>query len=176
MRVEYSSSIALVSYIVWATIYGYFALRFDSDPETCIADDRDVRATGASTGTDVGDRFRTCFEWLFYLSLTLMTISLSMACCKSDSIRKCLGTVGIVAQWGLTGLVLFLFISRLRHSGQVCSGDFLGEHDSTDGYLIQQGLFIKVVFFLFIGSLIICTTCVCMGLAFFGAKKRTQGN
>ena len=43
-RVEYSSTIALVSYIVWAIIYGYFALRFDDDPEVCMAtDSKDVR-------------------------------------------------------------------------------------------------------------------------------------
>ena len=162
---------------MWASVYGIFALRFDSDPETCLADDsKDIRMQSVSTGTDVGDRFRTCFEWLFYLSLTLMTISLTITCCKNETLRKCLATLGVISHWGLTGLVLFLFISRFRHSGKVCSGDFLGDNDSTDGYLIQQGLFIKVMFFLFIGSLVVCTVCVCMGLTFFAGKKKTQGN
>ena len=44
LRVEYSSTIALGSYIVWALIYGYFALRFDDDPEVCMAkDSKDIR-------------------------------------------------------------------------------------------------------------------------------------
>ena len=37
MRVEYSAAVALASYAVWTAIYGWFALRFDDDPEKCFA-------------------------------------------------------------------------------------------------------------------------------------------
>ena len=133
LQVEYSSSIALCSYIVWASIYGYFALGFDSDPDVCVAsDNKDVKvASSASDGTDVGTRFRHCFEWLFYLSVLMMTISLTIACCKSAGLRKAFGVIGMLAQWALTIIVLVLLISRFRHSGRVCSGDFLGDNDST---------------------------------------------
>ena len=85
LQIEYSSSIALFSYVVWSAIYGYFALGFDSDPDSCVSsDDKDVKVASTTLdGTDVGSRFRHCFEWLFYLSVSMMTISLTIACCKS---------------------------------------------------------------------------------------------
>ena len=38
---------------------------------------------------------------------------------------------------------IFLFYVRLQHSGKVCSGDFLEANDSRDGFLIEQGRFVK---------------------------------
>ena len=127
---------------MWTTIYGYFALRFDSDPEVCIAtDSADLRVANADTGdenaVDVGARFRTCFDILFYLSLTMLTISLVISIIQAQAVRKFLAVLGFITQFSLPFCVLFLFVSRFRHSGKVCSGDYLGENDSTEGYLIQ---------------------------------------
>ena len=173
LRVEYSSTVALASYIVWSAIYGYFALRFDSDPEVCIASEtKDVRiAKGTSSiaedETDVGERFRNCFDVLFFLSAYLMTISLVISCIKNETFRKCLAIIGALAQYALTITVIVLFVSRFRHTGRVCSGDYLKEHDPEEGYLIQQGLFIKVVFIFFAVSLVVCCVCLCIGLTLF---------
>ena len=41
-------------------------------------------------------------------------------------------------------------IARLRHSGRVCSGDFLKKNDKTEGYLIGQGMGLYVYFVLII--------------------------
>mmetsp|Transcript_1371 Transcript_1371/g.1875 ORF Transcript_1371/g.1875 Transcript_1371/m.1875 type:complete len:114 (+) Transcript_1371:326-667(+) len=42
----------------------------------------------------------------------------------------------------LTNLMLFFF--RFVHSGRVCSGDYLDpKSDSTQGYLLSQGSFVK---------------------------------
>lgn len=38
---------------------------------------------------------------------------------------------------------IFAFYVRTQHSGKVCSGDFLDVNDSREGYLIEQGRFIK---------------------------------
>ena len=97
-RVEYSSTIALFSYIVWASIYGYFALRFDSDPEVCMASDsRDTKEANAGTAdsVNVGARFRTTFNILFYLSLLMLTLSLFISLIKVDGLRKFFVAVGI---------------------------------------------------------------------------------
>ena len=55
---------------------------------------------------------------------------------------------------------------RYQHSGQVCSGDFLQENDSTDGYLIEQGNLISVIWYIFVTFcwLIVASGCYCVYL------------
>ena len=141
MRVEYSAAIALASYAVWTAIYGWFALRFDDDPETCFASptsDQRIRNSNSATenDTDVGQRFRICFMVLFYTSLCCLVVSLVISLIRSQSLQKCMSILAAIAQYALTFCVLFLFVTRFRHTGRVCSGDFLKDTDSTEGYLI----------------------------------------
>ena len=144
MKVEFSSRFAFASYIVWASIYGFFALRYDSDPEACWATDaKDVKvphdeADGAVAdgAVDVGWRFRTSFDILFFSSLAMMVISLVITCIRVEPLRKCLAVIGAIAQYALTLVVLSLFVNRFRHSGKVCSGDYLEAGAAKDGYLI----------------------------------------
>ena len=140
MRVEYSAAIALVSYAVWTAIYGWFALHFDDDPEACFAsnasDQRLITNINPEHDTDVGSTFRTCFSVLFYTSLACLFVSLVISCVKSETLQKCLSILAALAQYSLTFCVLFLFVTRYRHPGRVCSGDFLKDTDSEEGYLI----------------------------------------
>ena len=38
---------------------------------------------------------------------------------------------------------IYGFICRFTHTGEVCSGDYLSDKDSIDGYLMSQGWFMK---------------------------------
>ena len=47
--------------------------------------------------------------------------------------------VGVLAHWVMGFATLAALIIRFQHSGKVCSGDYLEENESTEGYLIDQG-------------------------------------
>ena len=68
--------------------------------------------------------------------------------------------------WGLASWC-YLFVHRLNHEGEVCSGDFLGYNASHEGYLINTGLFIiffwRIAVFGIIGGGL---TAVCFGLCY----------
>ena len=53
---------------------------------------------------------------------------------------------------------VFAFYNRLSHAGRVCSGDYLEDGDSTAGFLIMQGLFIKYAIVALLGALTIAVT------------------
>ena len=85
---------------------------------------------------DVGSRFRICFMVLFYSSLACLFVSLVVSCVRSEALQKCLSILAAIGQYTLTLCVLFLFVTRYRHTGRVCSGDFLKDTDSEEGYLV----------------------------------------
>ena len=80
----------------------------------------------------------------------------------SDIIRKLMFLMLALMNYGVIFAWVFLFYVRMQHSGKVCSGDYLEESDSREGYLIEQGRFIKfamiAIFTLFMTavSLILC--------------------
>ena len=67
--------VAIVYGAFWAIIFGFYALRYDDDPEVCLAsDESDFRiiqsdTTDSSTYEDVGMRFRLVFSVSFYAAL-----------------------------------------------------------------------------------------------------------
>ena len=65
--------IAIANGILWAAVFGFFALRYDSDPEQCFAsDDQTSRITKPVEDEeydDVGYRFRLVFTISFYASV-----------------------------------------------------------------------------------------------------------
>ena len=50
---------------------------------------------------------------------------------------------------------IYAFTCRFTHSGEVCSGDFLDDKESTDGYLLSQGMFIKWFGYFFLAVLVL---------------------
>ena len=65
--------VAIMNGIFWACIFGFYALRFDGDPEVCLAsDDQDLRVdkpVADGEYEDVGYRFRLVFSVSFYAAL-----------------------------------------------------------------------------------------------------------
>ena len=67
----------MVYNMIFVAVFGFFALRQDSDPEDCtaVADDNKLAASLKSEGEEdadsvnVGYRFRLCFEVLFLTHL-----------------------------------------------------------------------------------------------------------
>ena len=156
-------SIAIANGILWALIFGFFALRYDSDPEQCLAsDDQNSIITKPQADEeyeDVGYRFRLVFTISFYASVFQIVSAAVSGLIKSDIVY----TVLFMGN-GLMVFVMFMtwiyaFICRFSHSGMVCSGDYLKPNESSEGYLTSQGFFIKWFGYLFL-TVIIASACM----------------
>mmetsp|Transcript_39540 Transcript_39540/g.51788 ORF Transcript_39540/g.51788 Transcript_39540/m.51788 type:complete len:192 (+) Transcript_39540:26-601(+) len=147
---QYSAGLLMMN-CFWALVFGYFALRFDSDPETCEASDiNDFRWGRASNFQreerfiDVGFRFRLTLT-IAFASYAMMTVLGSLSyVITSDTIRKLLFFVLALVNYAVFFAWIFAFYVRVQHSGKVCSGDYLDSNDSREGFLIEQGRFIKI--------------------------------
>ena len=108
--------------------------------------------------SDVGERFRKCFLLFFCLCCfqIVMFIFISL-----NVLSKPLTVMTILASYAYALIWIYLIIMRFSHSGKICSGDFLKEDEPTDGYLIEQGMFIRGVFYFFIYAFVIggCIAC-----------------
>ena len=114
-------------YIVWACIYGFFALRYDTDPEACYADaDSDKPLKYPSLHSqDVGQVFRFCFNWFFFLTLGQIAVAASTHCFKNQNMRQLLFLLMLLSSYAFISLWGYAIYTRFTHEGRVCSGDFL---------------------------------------------------
>ena len=135
--------------LLLAVIYAYFSLGIDNDPQACwapnslketeIVEEQQVRIFGDEGYDDVGDQFRTCFDVMFYVTWAqLIAISIRTLVLGDDQRSKA------KARYTDKVLILIFFVCRIasfvititalryryRHSGQVCSGDFLEATDA----------------------------------------------
>ena len=62
---------------------------------------------------------------------------------SSDPVRKLMFLLLALMNYAVVFAWIFAFYVRMQHSGKVCSGDFLEDSESREGYLIEQGRFIK---------------------------------
>ena len=94
---------ALVNFIIWGIVYGYFALRYDDDPEVCYAaNGKYVRISesklAGSTITNVGDRFRICFQIFFFVCLLqLVMVTFMQIVSGKEGLRRGLSLLTIFA-------------------------------------------------------------------------------
>ena len=69
-------------------------------------------------------------------------------------------------------LVLLIALSfRFSHAGRVCSGDYLVASDPPEGYLIEQGFFLKLHAFLLIAMAISLIVCGCFEACVTGDRN-----
>ena len=146
---------------VSAALSGYFALRYDEDGESCFAND-DSNAL-AFDGLDVGERWRTIFEALFYTNVGMLIVVTLSYMMSDSSFRHNLYQLISVGRT-INGCVwLFALYTRVAHSGRVCAGDFLDidafSYEPQSGYLIQQGLYLKCMLVLAAFSICLALTC-----------------
>ena len=113
--------------------------------------------------TDVGHRFYKIFTVTFWSSMIIL-IGGMLNIIQHREIRVLAKGVAALAYW-VTILTLAIGIAmRYMHSGKVCSGDFLEENSSTDGYLIEQGKMFKVLFYIFV---VFMSVGCCLGIFSF---------
>ena len=94
--------------------------------------------------------------FLSYLALVILG-ALSYVV-SQDTLRKIIFTGIALLNYIVSFTWVFAFYNRLTHAGRVCSGDFLDEGDSTKGFLIMQGLFLKIMI---VGLLALMCMAVC---------------
>ena len=58
----------VVTSFCWAFVFGYFALGYTTDPESCYASD-DSNFINVAKVNDVGEKFRIVFIILFYTNV-----------------------------------------------------------------------------------------------------------
>ena len=140
---QYSPGLLLLN-CFWMLVFGYFAMRFDSDPEQCEASDENDYRFGLSKNhtaevrnIDVGLRFRLIFGIAFYAYLTMTLIGAATYCLTSDAVRKLAFLILALMNYAVVFAWVFAFYVRLQHSGKVCSGDYLEDFESREGYLLE---------------------------------------
>ncbi len=89
---QYSPGLLLLN-CFWTLVFGYFALRLDSDPEDCEASDiNDYRfqtlvSKHEERYIDIGFRFRLIFEVAFFAYMAMTLIGSATYVVSSDSVR-----------------------------------------------------------------------------------------
>ena len=119
----------------WAVVLGYFALRYDSDPEVCMAtDENDLKfKTGKDIDryVDVGEEFRLFFDVAFYGYLAQIALGTFSYTNLDKIMREFVFLLIVLLSYAIFVAWIWGFYCRMSHSGQVCSGDFLEDGAST---------------------------------------------
>ena len=71
------------------------------------------------------------------------------------------------------GVLVVLLVAlkfRFAHAGSVCSGDFLEASEPPEGYLVEQGFFLKMQAFLMAALVVSITICGCFEAAVTGQR------
>ena len=162
----------LINSLLLGTMYGYFALNFDGDPNDCYANgesddrvDQDEASRKSMLSTvNVGGTFSVLFKVLFFMTLVEVCISLfaySISVHHTKAQAKPVFKFAVFT-YAMASLIevfiwIYLFILRFSHEGQVCSGDFLPRSKPQTGYVTAHGRCIKVVA-IFVS---VCFCCLC---------------
>jgi len=133
-----------------ALVWGYFALRMDSDPESCIASTKDdyFYSEGDKTTIDVGATWRYIEEIVFYGYVgTILLATLSYQASVEFSLL--LVFIGQIAQLVCAYYAFWAYYIRSQHSGRFCAGDSINTVKGSDNLLASQGLFFLINLWLF---------------------------
>ena len=100
-------------------MFGYFALRLDSDPEGCEASDENDYRFGVSTNkkeerfVDIGTRYRLTFEVAFFAYLSMTVIGSTTYIISSDPVRKLMFLILALMNYAVVFAWVFLFYVRM---------------------------------------------------------------
>ena len=141
---------------LFISVYSYFALGFDDDPDSCIANENvdenhkleKSELKHLKSYDDVGADMRFGFRWLLVLVLLELLGFFAIRYYfvmeeRKWKVRMFLQRPVLLAQavaW------VYLFVVRFKETGSICSGAYLEDQDSDRGYLLEMGLFIKFMF------------------------------
>ena len=169
--------------VICAVFYGYVALDYDTDPASCIASEEfEKRVVFQGTPEewagitideekyiDVGARFTRVFDICFWASIFILISGVIHTIFRHKFVRIPARTAVVMAQWTLFVTVVVGLFSRFAHTGKVCSGDFLADAESTEGYLVTQGTMLSVILYIW-GTLMGLGLCIGL-VAFFLATS-----
>ena len=82
--------------------------------------------------------------------MVILICGIAHTCSRKKIVRLPARTFAVLGQWSLFITILAGVIIRFSHSGRVCSGDFLGEAESTEGYMVTQGTMLAALLYLWI--------------------------
>ena len=167
--------------LICTLFYGYVALDYDSDPESCIAtNEYEKRVVFQGTSEewegitidedkyiDVGERFGRVFDACFYASLVLLISGMIHTVTRHKYARLGARAAVVMAQWTIFVSIIMGLVSRFMHTGKVCSGDYLADDMSTEGYMMTQGLMLSLVLYTWLTVLVmgVCAALIALFLA-----------
>ena len=144
LSVDYNREYPMGSIIVnifWGIVLGYFALRFDNDPEVCMAtDENDIKFKKGNIEDkyiDVGEEFRWFFEIAFFGYVAHIALGMFTYLKLDRIIRHAVFFIITLLSYAIFMAWIWGFYCRMSHSGRVCSGDFLDDNESDKGFLIE---------------------------------------
>ena len=162
-----------MNFIGFLIIYGYFAFGFADNFATCYAKSRGGTTridedNAKSDDVDVSSNFQFGFFQLFLMTiLQAVGLVLNHIYIDKEDIRQgfLLLLVWPSVIWGLV-CWCYLFVHRLSHAGEVCSGDYLGDKKdvSSEGYLIDTGLFILFIWRVICLFVIACVLAIILAI------------
>ena len=97
---------------------------------------------------DIGLRFGNVFDFCFYAAVILAVCGVAHTVFKNRMVRLPARTLSVMAMWTMFLSTLVGIFMRFSHGGKVCSGDYLGETESTEGYLVAQGNMLAGILYL----------------------------
>ena len=100
------------------------------------------------------------FQIAFVAYASMTIIGSATYVISSDAFRKLMFLILALMNYAVVFAWIFAFYVRMQHSGKVCSGDFLEDSDSREGYLIEQGRFIKYASICFLTLFTVAVTIV----------------
>ena len=116
---QYSPGLLLLN-CFWTLVFGYFALRLDSDPEDCEAsDEQDYRfGIGGSTRHEerfinVGWRYRLTFQIAFFSYLAMTVIGSATYVVSSDLVRQLMFLILALMNYAVVFAWIFAFYVRM---------------------------------------------------------------
>ena len=144
-----------INLVLTLSIYGYFAFGIADDGTSCMGpEDENLthRLTDEPNKGDyeeVGDGFRFGFALLFFNTLLQALILFAIHFWNLlEQLQSLVYVVMATILWSfITWLNLWMF--RRTHEGMVCSGEFLEDNESQDGYLVETGRFLYFTYWPF---------------------------
>ena len=158
---------------LWCIIFSVFAFGFDTDPETCLADNKndilpyrfpfideqieadtssdysmDISGPAPDKNPDIVD-VAVRFKFFFYTGFLLSCIQLGIAIVVifvrhlENWFKKLSELLSTLAGFSILLLWIYGFTVRYMHSGCECSGDFIVSKNKAKNLLYVEGMFLK---------------------------------
>jgi len=161
MYAEYNSryhSSMMGGSVIMALVWGYFALRIDHDPESCVASTKDdyFYSDGDDTTMDVGATWRYIEEIVFYGYVATILLATLSHQTSSYDFNRLLAILGQIVQLVIAFYSGWAIYIRSQPSGRFCAGDSLNIEKESDDLPKAQGLFFFVLLWLFYIGVFFC--------------------